>query len=144
VWHVGGSATPGRGAYGNYVDLVAAHGLDCVDAALVRPGEMAFPTTRARDVTPETRPAVLSTAPDSLAAYLTDIDALPDGSVAVTLGVAKRVVQKTPAAAPEPAPDAEGFVTRTDPVTGRDIRLYVGPADSAPPFPLPAGSGERR
>jgi M6 family metalloprotease-like protein len=143
VWHVGGGAAPGRGAYGNYVELVAAHGIDCVDATMLRTSEIAFPTQRARDITPQTQPTVRASAGDGFAPFLTDIEALGDGSVALTLGVNSCVRQPLPKPEPVTAPDDEGFVVRTDPVTGAAVRLYVGTGE-APPMPLPAGTGERR
>jgi M6 family metalloprotease-like protein len=146
VWHVGGAGTPGQGRYGNYVNLVAAHGLDCVDAALVRTGEIAFPTARAKDATPETFAGMRTSSPDGFPAYLTSIEALPGGSVAVTLGVARRVVQTPPAPFAASPPDDEGYLVRTDPITGRSVKLFVGPGEGAglPQLPVPIGGEERR
>lgn len=146
VWHVGGAATPGQGRYGAYVDLVEAHGIDCVDASLVRTGEIAFPTPRARDLTPDTVPALRTAVDESFAAHLTDIAALPGGGVAVTLGVARSVAQRRPDPHAEPPCDAEGFAVRRDPVTGGEVRLYVGsPSEGPVPEPSQAEqSGERR
>jgi hypothetical protein len=146
VWHVGGTSTPGQGRYGNYVNLIAAHGIDCVDAALVRTGEIAFPTARAHDLTPDTSPAARTAAADGFAAYLTNIEALAGGSVALTLGVARRVEQKLPTPPAESPPDADGFVVRTDPITGRSVKLFMGSGEGGgvPTVPLPLGGEERR
>jgi M6 family metalloprotease-like protein len=145
VWHVGGAGTPGQGRYGNYVNLVEAHGVDCVDAALVRTGEIAFPTARARDLTPDTWPSTRTAAPDGIAAYLTDIESLPGGSIAVTLGDPRRVRQAAPPSAASTPPDDDGFVVRTDPVTGRSVKLFVGAAEGGVPAPpVPNGGEERR
>jgi M6 family metalloprotease-like protein len=146
VWHVGGAAPPGKGQYGGYVELVAAHGVDCIDAALVRTGEIAFPTARARDLTPDTLPSVRASAHGGFRAFLTSIDAQPDGGVALTLGVERRVAQAPPAPAPDSAPDADGCVVRVDPITGRAMKFFLGTGknDDVPPFPLPAGSDGRR
>ena len=145
VWHVGGATPPGRGVYGNYVELVAAHGLDVLDAALVRTSEIAFPTARARDLTPETRPAIVGSAAGACTVHLTDIERAAGGAVWLTLGVPRRVVQAAPVPEPAASADAEGFVVRTDPVTGREVRLFAGAAGAgAPALPLPAGRGERR
>jgi immune inhibitor A peptidase M6 len=145
VWHVGGAATPGQGRYGTYADLVEAHGLDRVDASLVRTDEIAFPTRRAHDLTPETVPAVRPAAPDGLPAWITDIGRAPGGCVDVTLGVVRRVHQAAPDPASEPPADGDGFVVRTDPITGAEVRLYVGEApDGRVPLPQPATGGEER
>ena len=145
VWHVGGAATRGQGRYGAYADLVEAHGLDRVDASLVRTGEIAFPTSRARDLTPDTQPTVRSAAADGLTAYLTDIAAAPGGCVDVTLGVAVRVRQAPPEPLPEPAAGSDGFVVRVDPITGAEVRLYAGDAPDGPvPAPMQASGGEER
>src|SRR5204863_7511342 len=108
-----GTATPGQGPYGNYVNLVAAHGIDCMDAALVNTSEIAFPTPRARDLTPRTAPSTWTASVDALPAWLTSMESLPDGSVALTLGVAGGAPQGAPAARPSGAPDANGYVART-------------------------------
>lgn len=145
VWHVGGAPTPGQGRFGSYVDLVEAHGIDCVDASLVRTSEIAFPSARARDVTPDTTPPVRTAAPDGFSAHLTGIEMRADGSVAVTLGVPRRVAQEPPARVPAHPADTDGFVVRTDPVTGREVRLFLGSAGSGPvPPPAPALGGEER
>jgi M6 family metalloprotease-like protein len=145
VWHVGGAATPGQGRYGAYADLVEAHGLDRVDASLVRTGEIAFPTSRARDLTPDTQPSVRTSAGDGLAVYLTDIAAAPGGCVDVTLGVTQRVHQAAPVPLAEPAADSDGVVVRVDPITGAEVRLYVEGAPVGPvPAPMPATGGEER
>jgi M6 family metalloprotease-like protein len=142
VWHVGGAATPGQGRYGSYVDLVEAHGVDAVDASLVRTDEIAFPTPRAHDLTPDTTPAIASSGSDGFRAYLTGIESRPDGSVDLTLGVPRRVTQTAPEPVPGPRAGEDGSVVRTDPITGCEIRLYVGPGDAA--APAPSGGAERR
>jgi M6 family metalloprotease-like protein len=146
VWHVGGAAPPGKGQYGAYVELVAAHGVDCIDSALVRTDEIAFPTARARDLTPDTTPFVRTSARDGFRAFVTSIDALEGGAVALTLGVERRVAQTPPAPAPDSAPDADGVVVRVDPITGRAMKFYLsaGKDGDAPPFPVPAGGDGRR
>jgi M6 family metalloprotease-like protein len=145
VWHVGGAAPPGKGRYGGYVELVAAHGVDCIDSAFVRTDEIAFPTARARDLTPDTRPGVRSTAPGAFDVYLTSIESRPDGSVAFTLGVPKAVTQSPPAAAPTSPLDGDGYVVRVDPVTGRSVKLYVGPLkDGELPTAVPLDGDGRR
>jgi len=146
VWHVGGAAPPGKGQYGGYVELVAAHGVDCIDAAFVRNDEIAFPTARARDLTPDTRPFVRATAADGFRAFLTSIDELPDGGAALTIGVARRVEQTPPAPTQKSPLDGDGYVVRVDPITGRSMKFFLGtgPGDEVPPFPLPVGSDGRR
>lgn len=145
VWHVGGAPTPGQGRFGSYVDLVEAHGIDCVDASLVRTSEIAFPTRRARDLAAGTTPGVRTAAPDGFAASLTGIELRADGSVAVTLGVPARGTQEPPAPVPGPRTDADGYVVRTDPVTGREVRLFLGSGGDVPvPPPAPALGGEER
>lgn len=145
VWRVGSRATPGQGMYGSYVDLVEAHGIDVVDASLVRPEEIAFPTARVRDLTPDTLPHSRPTLRAGFDVHLTDIERDHDGSVLVTVGVAKRVLQAAPAAPAGGGPDADGYVVRTDPITGEDTRLFVGPLDAppAPPVPETSGTGQQ-
>lgn len=145
VWHVGGAATPGQGRYGAYADLVEAHGLDRVDASLVRTDEIAFPSRRARDLTPETQPCVRPATDDGIAAWLTDIADAPGGCIDVTLGVERHVRQAAPEALADTPADSDGFVVRTDPITGAEVRLYVGESGSGPvPVPSPATGGEER
>ncbi len=145
VWHVGGAPTPGQGRFGSYVDLVEAHGIDCVDASLVRTAEIAFPSARARDVTPDTTPAIRTAAEDGFAVHLTGIEMRADGSVAVSLGVPRRVSQHPPAQDPARPADGDGYVVRTDPITGREVRLFLGSAGEGPvPPPAPATHGEER
>ncbi len=140
VWRVGGAGTPGQGRYRARVDLVEAHGVDTFDAALVRPGEIAFPTARARDLTPDTQPSTRSAAPGAFRVDLTDIERAADGSVCVTLGVPRDVRQ----AAPEPY-DAggrePGGYPRLDPVTGERVLLDPSPAGSGAAQPVDAGEG---
>ena len=80
VWHVGGRPTPGQGPYGGPVDLIEAHGVDTFDASLVRVDEIAFPTERARDITPRTQPTVRSAAAGAADFHLTDIERLADAA----------------------------------------------------------------
>lgn len=143
VWHIGGAATPGQARYGSYVDLVEAHGIDTVDASLVRTGEIAFPTSRARDLTLGTFPAIVASAPDAFAVHLTDIQTAPGGAVDVTLGVLRRIAQAPPAPHSSQVPAADGYVVRLDPITGREVRLYVGTLPG-PPVPEPTHAEERR
>jgi hypothetical protein len=116
-----------------------------VDASLVRTDEIAFPTRRASDLTPDTQPPLRTAAADGLAANLTDIAAAPGGCIDVTLGVAKRVRQVPPEPLGEPPADGEGFVVRTDPITGAEVRLYVGEAPGGRvPQPSNSAGGEER
>lgn len=132
VWHVGGPGTPGQGPYRNEVDLVEAHGVDSFEAALVRPAEIAFPTARARELTPFTRPSVQA-PPGGFSVHLTDIVRLPDGSVAVTLGRTPVVRQALPRVREGEIPTGHGgTVVRTDPVTGEQILFRLRGA-AAPP-----------
>ncbi len=143
VWHVGGAAPPGKGPFGGYVELVAAHGVDCIDSALVHTGEIAFPTRRARDLTPDTTPSVRATATDAFPAYLTSIDAEADGSVVLTIGVPRVVAQAAPAPAARSPLDGDGFVVRVDPITGVPVKLFTVGGD-VPPLPVPADGGAGR
>src|SRR5205823_148747 len=103
----------------------------------------AFPTARSRDLTPDTIPSSASLCRDGFRAYLTDIESMEDGSVELTLGVARRVAQSPPCPLPAAAHEEDGFVVRTDPITGETVRLYVGPGP-APPSAPPTGGEERR
>ena len=125
VWRVGGAATPGQGAYGAEVDLVEAHGIDTFDASFVRTDEIAFPTVRARDLTPDTVPSSSSLRPGGLQVHLTDVRRHADGSVSVTIGVPRTVVQRPPEPLPVERPAADGTVTRIDPITGETVRFEV-------------------
>lgn len=144
VWHVGGRPTPGQGIYAPPVDLVEAHGVDVFDASLVRTHEVAFPTDRARDITPDTQPAIVPATRASFPLHLTDIVRESDGSVLVTIGVARRVVQPAPAPSEPETPDADGCVVRRDPVTGEETRFRVGAGQVAPPALPPAPSSGQR
>ncbi len=124
VWHVGGEATPGQGRYGNDVDLIEAHGIDTFDAALVRTGEIAFPTRRVRDLTPDTVPSSASQRSGAFGAYLTDMEREADGSVIVTIGARPVVRQAPPTLAADEVPDP-GIVERIDPVTGEIVMFDV-------------------
>jgi len=144
VWHVGGAAPPGKGQYAGAVELVAAHGVACIESALVRTDEIAFPTSRARDLTPDTRPFVRAVASDGFRAFLTSMETQPDGAVALTIGVPRIVAQAAPPAPPSSPLDGEGFVVRTDPVTGRPVKLFLGRNADAAAFPASVDGDGRR
>ncbi|MCE9634711.1 MAG: M6 family metalloprotease domain-containing protein [Planctomycetes bacterium] len=146
VWHIGGARPPGQAVYEQPVDLIEAHGVDTFDAALVRTDDIAFPSARCRDITPETTPGVTPSTPRSFRLDLTDIVREADGSVVLTIGVAKRVRQDPPAPYALDPPDAEGYVARRDPITGEESRFYVGPRGSAPTVPAAptSGTGQER
>ena len=115
-----------------------------MDATLVRTGEIAFPTRRAVALTPETTPA-LRVPQGGFPAYLTQIEARRDGSIDVTIGLAQRVTQSRPEPLPATPGDQPDFVVRTDPITGRSVKLYVGPPGEGPALPLPVPhAGEKR
>lgn len=137
VWHVGGEGTPGQSVYNAHVDLVEAHGLDVFDASLQRTDEIAFPTARARDLTPDTRPAVPPMGPRHLPVFLTDIRREPDGTVSFTLGDRRTIRQDAPSMPELPSMDDRGFVRATDPISGERVRFYVGPREHAPPGLVP-------
>lgn len=144
VWHVGGKPPRGQAVYAQPDDLVEAHGIDVFDASLVRIDEIAFPTARARDLTPDTRPSLAPATPSGFAPYLTDIVREADGSVVVTIGVRKQVRQAPPAAYPMETPDADGYVVRRDPITGEDARFYAGQGEHAPEPRATTGTGQER
>lgn len=121
VWRVGGVPTPGQGPYATRVDLVEAHGIDTFDASLVRPGEIAFPTARARDLTPETVPSSRSARRGAYSVHVTDIERERSGAVVLTVGVPAAVRQ----AAPAPYDMPVGRVIRTDPITGEEVAFDV-------------------
>ena len=124
VWRVGGVATPGQGAFGQRVDLVEAHGVDAIDASLVRPHEIAFPTARASDLTPATIPSSRSLRPGAYEVHLTDIAREPDGCVVLSIGMPRSVRQTAPDLRGIDLP-VDGRVTRTDPITGAVIVFDV-------------------
>ena len=144
VWHIGGMPSAGKSIYAQPDDLIEAHGIDVFDASLVRIDEIAFPTARARDLTPDTRPALAPATRNGFAPYVTDIVRERDGSVVVTLGVKKSARQAPPVAFTMESPDAEGYVVRRDPITGEDARFYAGPGDRAPSQPPATGSSQER
>ncbi len=123
VWRVGCAPTPAQGRYGLHQDLVEAHGIDVFDASLVRTREIAFPTDRARDLTPETRPPLWAGVPEAFEIHLTRITQARDGSIHVTIGVPRRIRQRAPAAYDAPRPEPDGAVIRRDPITGTDVRF---------------------
>ncbi len=127
VWHVGGAPTPGQGRYRTYVDLVEAHGVDTFDASLVRTTEIAFPTERAKDLTPQTIPAIVASRDGAFRVHLTDIRREGDGSVTLTVSRPRRVNQRAPRPYAGTRPSADGSITRRDPITGETIRFVVGP-----------------
>jgi len=111
------------------IDLIESHGIDTFDASLVRPGEIAFPTRRARDLTPETTPSSASRHPGAFEVHLTDIERQPDGSVVVTIGVPTRVRQTPPV--PDDTVPTSGIVERVDPVTGGRVMFEFGRSGDA-------------
>lgn len=139
VWRVGGRGTPGQGVYTLPVDLVEAHGIDVFDASLVRTGEIAFPTPRARDVTPETTPSS-GPARDPMTPWITDIVREDDGSVVLTIGVRRAVRQRPPQPSREELPPAGATVVRMDPVTGEAVTFPGGGST----LDAPGGTGAGR
>lgn len=140
VWHVGGPGTPGQGAYRSRLDLIEAHGVDTFDAALVRTGEIAFPTPRARDLTRETRPSIRG-RDGAYPVCITDIVREEDGSVCFTLGAPRTIRQEAPFPYVPTARERDGAVVRPDPVTGAGVRFYPNRLRTPD---LPVGSaGER-
>ena len=149
VWRCGGRPTPGQAGFGAEVDLVEAHGIDVFDASLLRTAEIAFPTARARDITPDTvpasvsRPRAIGTGTDALAPYITDIEREADGSVVFTLGVRTTVAQHAPRPTDGELPHGQSVVVRDDPVTGERVPFRLSPpALDLPPSPYgDSGSG---
>ncbi len=143
VWHVGGGAKPGQGPYGSYIDLIEAHGVDSFEGSLIRTADIAFPTRRARDLTPDTQPAIRSSRAGAFRVHLSAIERLADGAVALTIGVPRRVQQPSPEPWSTDGPDRDGFVARRDPITGAVTRLRIV---GEPDVLLPAGAegGEER
>lgn len=140
VWRVGGRGTPGQGVYTMPVDLVEAHGIDVFDASLVRTGEIAFPTARARDVTPDTLPAS-GPARDAMTPWITDIVREDDGSVVFTIGVRRGVRQRPPQPSADELPPAGATVVGMDPVTGEAVTFPGG--GSSVDAPGSTGAGRR-
>lgn len=140
VWRVGGRGTPGQGVDTMPVDLVEAHGIDVFDASLVRTGEIAFPTARARDVTPETSPAS-GPAREAMTPWITDIVREDDGSVVFTIGVRRAVRQRAPQPSAEELPPPGATVVRMDPVTGEAVTFPGG--GSSVDAPGSSGAGRR-
>ena len=107
-------------------------------------GARAFPTERARDITPDTVPAIVSQRAGAYAFRLTDIERLGDGSVAFTIGVPQQGTQEPPAPYDGDLAGPDGFVLREDPVTGRTVR-FLSQRRSEPVDATPrAGSARRR
>ena len=152
VWRVGGLPTPGQGPYGSPFDLVEAHGIDTFDASHVRTGSIAFPTPRARDLTPNTVPSSRSARRDAFEVHVTDIERLGDGSVAFTVGVPRTVEQAPPAPWDGDLPASDGYVHRVDPITGEHFRFVStrpradgdtsDAADATAREPNPPGDGD--
>jgi len=131
VWRIGGLPTPGQGNYGREVDLIEAHGIDTFDASLVRTDEIAFPTRRARDLTPDTVPSSSSARPDAFDVYLTDMERRSDGSVEVTIGVRRTVNQSLPRTGVDETAPTDRIVERVDPITGERVLYEVGRRSSS-------------
>lgn len=138
VWHVGGEGTPGQGVYRSHVDLLEAHGVDVFDASLRRTDHVAFPTARARHLTPDTLPGLPPQGPRHLPVFLTDIERCADGSVEFTLGVRDRVQQAAPKPIDAIVLDDQGFTREVDPITRHTVRFYLGPPETAPAGLVPA------
>ena len=129
------------------VDLIEAHGVDVFDASLVQTADIAFPNARARDLTPQTVPASVTSGADAMAPWITEIVCDSDGSVSFTLGVHRRVSQRAPISGSAESPPFDLTVFRDDPITGERVEFAAGAGSlELPPSPFDStdSTGARR